>query len=358
MADPSFTEHYGFSVFELLEMEKASDGWLDSELAVLSRRILEQVSPEVCEAIRQALLKPYGGAYSRTGQMMLIMFHDRMPDKVATWQSVLQNFMSHPTVFRDVSVWCFFFAILEGSAKFQIDNCPGPSREERLTGQLLGKLESCFEAWRKVAAEPLGRANSSIVLEQIDLSILGGEQATGGDFGLILDFTGSAIRPHGEGAGTVHRIVPLVFQAKRFCRPTADVSQRHELHGLQRDLLVGNKCTSAYVFYENGSEAISHPLPPLVKSATDIRGDKTNVFEETIDLPTYLLSALMVQDFARTADTADEALRMIFAKADASQLSHLAVIASDLSAGERYSYALRELEREIRDPDEGEKVER
>ncbi len=242
-----------------------------------------------------------------------------------------------------------FFALLESSANFQIDHCPSPSEEGLLTGMLLSEISRQCEVWRKVAAKPLDRMQTTLSLDRIDLSIRGGEQATGGDFGLILQIDDRGTQPASLPEAYGVRIVPLIFQAKRYVRPTADVSQKHDIRGYQYDLLSQNQCASAYIFYENGIRRVRRPVPALIKSVANVSSpDRTPVFNDSLDLPCYLFKALHDSAFAPGASSPEEALRMIYANADAGQLASLAVISNSSVAGAEYSAALTELDSEIR----------
>jgi hypothetical protein len=191
---------------------------------------------------------------------------------------------------------------------------------------------------------PLARSENSLSVQRIDLSILGGEQATGGDFGLILDFDSRSIQPSRRAEALSRRIVPLIFQAKRYVRPNADVSQHHIFRGYQHNLLAQNNCASAYIFYENGRGRIDHPAPPLVKPVGKVATpSRTSVFSDSYDISSYLLNALADEHFAAGAASADEALRMIYARADPGQLAYLAVISNDARAAARYAALLGNL---------------
>ena len=115
-------------------------------------------------------------------------------------------------------------------------HCQAPTHESHLTGSLLGEISARCDAWAKVAAAPLGRLATTLSLDRIDLTILGGEQKTGGDFGLVLEFDDRRTQSLAGLEPSVTRIVPLIFQAKRYVRPTADVSQRHPVHGFRHSL--------------------------------------------------------------------------------------------------------------------------
>jgi hypothetical protein len=346
----TFFDYFGLHLDEIFAARAAARRSLDSELVQASRRALQQASPSTCQAVRSALVSPCLCAYSEAGRAMFVQQSRDEPESIATWDGVL-HILADPVVFSDVAIWCLFFATVEAAAAFQLNHCPSPSEEGHLSGLLLGALEGRCEQWRRLASAPLERSGSSLSLQRIDLSILGGEQASGGDFGLVLEF-----EPHTSPltlmpqTGTARRVVPLVFQAKRYVRPTADVSQHHHARGYQYHLLGQNECASAYIFYENGRARLEWPVPPLVKPVRKVvTPDRTPVFTDSYDLPSYLLNALTDSRFAAGASSAHEALRMIYANAHPGQLAYLAVISDDARAGQRYAAALADLAPEFRD---------
>ena len=350
MSATTFLDSFGLNMNEALALRAEAEKSIDSPLLQLSRRLLKEASPPTCEAIRSALVAPWLSAYSEAGQKSAVQFSRDQPEAISTWGGVLRQLLVDPITFRDIAIWCLFFATLEGAAAFQIDDCPSPSREEKLSGLLLGKLEGRCDKWRRIAATPLERSDSSLTLQRIDLTILGGEQATGGDFGLVLDFDDRSAQPIHRAEGRRGRIIPLIFQAKRYIRPAADVSQYHDVRGYQYNLLGQNECASAYIFYENGPKRIAKPVPPLVKPVSKVSGpSRTSVFTDSYDLPSYLLNALTDAHFAAGAASADEALRMIYAKAHPGQIAHLAVISSDARASSRYVGALAALAPDLDD---------
>ena len=280
--------------------------------------------------------------------MMVVLHRDGLAN-FDSLEWLLTDFLVDPLVYRNLAAWCLHLALQESSAAFQLDSCPSPMSEERLTGSLLTRISDRCEAWVKVATEPLKRTKASITLRCIDLSILGGEQATGGDFGLVLDFEEKWTQPASREESPSTRIVPLIFQAKRYVRSTADVSQRHNMRGYQHDLLIRNKCASAYVFYENGAKKIDCPIPPLLKPADRVaKPGRTNVFEDSLDLSSYLFKAMYDMSFGPTASSPKEALRMIYSNANPEQLPTLAVIADSETVHLRYEEALRALAPKIR----------
>ena len=344
-----FLDETGLAAQEVLDMHSIARKAASAEKSILSRRILEQASPETSARIAQAFFSVWLHGFSKIGQYGIFQSARDQLNDIRSLDWLLTNFLVDPVNYRNVAAWCFHFALQESSADFQLDCCPSPTSEERLSGMLLGKISTHCDAWTRVASEPLKRAEAKIALSTIDLSVLGGEQATGGDFGLVLDFdekrTQQAVRPDGSSI----RIIPLIFQAKRYVRPRADVSRRHRIRGYQRDLLTKNKCASAYIFYENDTTEIDLPIPPLVKSVDRVAAPgRTVVFEDSLDLPSYLFKAMYDASFGPTASSPEDALRMIFSKAEVGQLSTLAVISDSSTANLRYKRALRDLSPEIR----------
>jgi hypothetical protein len=138
----------------------------------LSRRHLREASPATCEAIRNALTALWLSAFSEVGQATAVLFSRDQPEAIATWDGVLTTLLANPVTLRDMAIWCLFFAALEGTAQFQLDDCPSPSEKGHLSGLLLGALKARCEQWRRTASAPLARSDISLSLQRIDLSIL------------------------------------------------------------------------------------------------------------------------------------------------------------------------------------------
>lgn len=137
--------------------------------------------------------------------------------------------------------------------------------------------------------------------------------------------------------------MPLIFQAKRYQRPYADISQVSAGIIPQRTLLQSNRCASAYIFYENAKDGIAHPLPALVKAAAAVgAANQTNVLSDSLDLASYLLVVLADPHVGRAASPKD-ALNMIYDRASFKKLATLMVVSSDATAGPRYQSACREV---------------
>lgn len=338
-------DQFGLNGNEISHLNSETRKLLSSAKAVLVLSILENASPTTSLRIRDALAAIWPEACSEAGRIALIMSSRDRPESIQSLDGFLTRIMADPVHFKNIAVWCFFFALLDGSASFQLDDCPSPSREDLLSGLLLGKISQQCTVWRKIAAGPLNRSQTTLSLDRIDLSILGGEQATGGDFGIILQFDDNSTQPIMGKQVQVTRIVPLIFQAKRYIRPTADVSQCHHARGHQHSLLAQNDCASAYILYENGPTEQKQPAPALIKAVADVPlPTRTCVFDESLDLPSYLFKALFSTEFAPGAADPEEALRMIDANAEMGQLAHLAVISDSKTADAQYTAALADFE--------------
>lgn len=343
-----FLDEVGMTAQESIHLRFLAVEAVSSPKSVLSRKILELECQETSIRIAQAFRSGWLQGFSKIGQYWSIQHFRDNPDDLRSLEWILTEFLVDPIVHPTVAAWCFHCALQESSATFQLDSCPSPTSEERLSGILLGEISGRCEAWTRVAAEPLKRTQASIALRSIDLSILGGEQATGGDFGIVLHFEGSRARQDVHQESTSSRIVPLIFQAKRYVRPTADISQRHHQRGFQYDMLSRNKCASAYIFYENGRESVELPLPPLIKPVDSVASaGRTAVLKDSLDLPSYLFRALYDSSFATPASSPEDALRMIHSEADIGQLSRLAVISDSATVSLHYEAALQTLGRDI-----------
>ena len=309
-----FVDDFGLTVDEANDLRSVAEIAIGSKKAILSRQILHHSSPETSERIREAIVSKWLEAFSKAGQVSLVGLWRDGPEASRSFERVLQHVLVDPLMHRSVITWCFFLAMHESSVNFQLDYCSSPTEEGQLSGMLLAEISRQCEEWRKIAAVPLDRGEATLSLERIDLSILGGEQETGGDFGLILEFDEKQSQLSAQNSSSSVRIVPLIFQAKRYVRPNADVSQKHGTRGFQYDLLSQNPCASAYVFYENGTRKIERPLPPLIKPVSNVSAPplRTDVLEESLDLPSYLFRALFDDSFAPGAYSSGDALRMIY----------------------------------------------
>ena len=344
-----FLDEFGFTGQEATDMHFLARDAVRTQESILSRQILESASHETTVRIARAFRAGWPRGFSKVGQYRTVLDARDQPTNIDSLAWVVTDFLVDPLVYRNVAAWCLHHALQESSTTFQLDSCPSPTSEGFLTGSLLTLISERCQSWAAEADKPLTRTKASISLHRIDLSILGGEQATGGDFGLVLDFEEKWTQPASREEPPNSRIVPLIFQAKRYVRPTADVSQRHDIRGYQYELLTRNKCASAYILYENGTKKIGSPIPPLIKPAESVaKPGRTNVFEDSLDLPSYFFKAMYDTSFGPTAASPEEALRMMYANADADQLAMLAVIADSATAHLRYQEALRDLAPEIR----------
>ena len=357
-SDDAHMDDFGLTLEEVIELRSVAQTAMDAEKSILSRRILDEASPDTSTRIRDAFAADWLRTFSKAGQSTLVLLSRDLPEEIQSLKGLLRNFLVDPVVYQNIAAWCFHFALQESSATFQLDHCPRPTREGQLSGLLLATISQQCEKWREVAAEPLDRKQITLSLSNIDLSIRGGEQATGGDFGIVLEFDAKGTQPAMQTEAPGVRIVPLIFQAKRYVRPMADVSQHHVKRGHQHALLGQNRCAAAYVFYENSTKVLDRPAPTLIKPVAKVSSPtRTAVFDDSLDLPSYLFKALYDSSFAPGASSPEEALRMIYPNADAGQLGRLAVISNSSTAGERYAVALAKFNEERRSKDDQQTTE-
>ncbi len=281
------------------------------------------------------------------------------PSAIDDWESLLQRLYFDPLVFKNRVIWFLFQALLEAQRDFALEACPPQSHEAYLTGELVGRIRAACDSWCSAAQRYLSRSDNTIEISRIDLSVGGYEQATGGDLALILDIDEAEINPcdleldtlqlTGPLRGSV--IIPIVFQAKRYVGETADISQHHKDRGYQFNTLRQIVCASNYVFYENGTERIRFPALPMVKASSACRpvetSPRTEVFENSVDLATYILRA--VNGFADipSAHSREDALNMILANASADRVGHVAILANKSGRDLLYRNALDTLRNEI-----------
>jgi hypothetical protein len=339
----SFFETFDLSLEEMFLGQDAARQLLRSPRGQLFHDTLAAYAPGVAAASRSAITNQAFNLFSETGLSTYLAFHRNIPSALASLQDLWSALISEPVVFQDLAEWCFAFAALDASARFQMDLCPSPNNENGLSTALVTYLGSACDAWARTMQEPLSRRGGHLALHHLDLSILGGEQSTGGDFGLILEFDGATATPESDPRPS-KGAVPIVLQAKRYTGDLADVSRHHPVRGYQYSYLAGNPCASAYIFYDNGSIRNETPLPPIVKPVDKVAGPgRTPVQSDSLDLPAYLLTAISDEKLAPRANDPDQALKMIFAKADPGQLSTLAVISAEQGAAWRYAAALEKL---------------
>ena len=336
------SDELNLSFDEIATCKEKTSNYFASSKARLALKIFEQFgNASTSKASRDSLHDAWPDLYSDAGKHLLILLGGDASPELTSYSRYVETQLADPVLLSHPAVWALFFAAREASDRLQLDDCPSPTEESHLSGQLLEALAYTCDAWRQPIKSALGRLGSSLTLQKLDLTIGGGEQATGGDFGLILDF--------GSGAIGGSRIVPLLFQAKRYSRPDADISQWHRTRGYQRDAFVRNDCESAYIFYENSTKPLTNPLPPLVKSTKHIQQELwTDATQDTLELATYLVTRLCCPSRAPGAQDAQEAVEMIYAKGIP---AFLTVISDDPTAYARYEHALKMLENKDSGPE-------
>ena len=338
----SFLEDFGISLEEGLEAKAKSYTYLNGPKARLALQVLRTEAPLADRKSRDTLHQAWARILSEAGKGVAVLMGGDGNPKLNSLFGYVDACLIDPICWCDPATWALFYSTREASDDLQLDNCPTPTSESHLSGALIGALRRSCEQWRTAISGPLERQGVILSLDQLDLSILGGEQATGGDFALVLELS-----MLGEDGSASQRAVPLIFQAKRYVRPNADVSQRHHIRGYQRQILSQNRCASAYIFYENGSSQIELPLPPLVKPVVSVgQNSRTEATNESMDLASYLVTRLHSPELAMNAPNAEEALRMIYS---GSSPSRIAVLASDEMALSRYQAALSNLAHEFVD---------
>lgn len=343
----TFLDTFGMDVFELMFAEDKARALIKDEATVRAMAEFTNAASTV-DSFKSSAIRGTGAWKSDAGTQLMHLLFLEDSRKLDSFEILLERLLIHPPIYRDLADWWLYFSALEASTGFQLEVCPARKLESTLTGQLVQALGHQGKNWSGYIAEAIKRTGATLAISEINLEVGGGEQATGGDFGLILDFDGRTVQPSAPKRASDHRIIPLLFQAKRYARPMASVSQSHPIRGPQRALLASNSCASAYIFYENLDHAPT-PLPPLVKRVEDVpSATSTNVLDDSLDLATYLLRASIDPAYAPRARSADDALRMIFSKASPQDLSALVVVSSDPGAANRYRSGLGMLMHELK----------
>lgn len=344
--EQSFLGTFGMDLREVMGAVERARSLLGDEQTVRGMDELDAASAEAGSR-RSDALRGTSAWLAEAGRASMILMLKEDLAHLDDWRLVLDRVLVHPPSYRDIADWWLFFSALEAQTGFQLERCTSNKKEERLTGHLLEALSSQGKVWSAALAPLVARTGATLAISDIDLEVGGGEQANGGDFGIILDFDGRTVQPGERKESEERRIVPLIFQAKRYRRPIADVSQTNPTRGPQRDLLASNVCASAYIFYENGGNEPT-PLPPLVKPVEKVPyATRTDVLEHSLDFATYLLAAATNPTLAPRAASAEDALAMIFSKAEAKDLSELVVVSTDPEAVGRYRSGLSLLKQRL-----------
>jgi hypothetical protein len=331
---------FGLRPDEILHGHGAAMMLLQNERVKAALSTLETAAPGLTDFFYQMLLaKSLTGAFGEAGKALAVITQQGSAPSGERWMTLLQEVMAAPPTHADIADWWLLFGSLNAAFEFQATHSAPQKTEKRLTGEFIAELKHAGIHWAGLLAPMLKRRGACFAFHQIDLERLGGEQDTGGDFGLVLDFDGLTFQP--AAFRSEARKVPLIFQAKRYVRPLADVSQTHKVRGPQKNKLRGNTCASAYIFYENGDTAIPTPLPVLVKPILNVGAERlTSVFQGTVDFASYLYRASTDDQFAPRAASVDQALSMIFAAADPGQLSRLVVASGAPNARLKYEAAI------------------
>ncbi|MFV8621746.1 hypothetical protein, partial [Ralstonia pseudosolanacearum] len=280
------------------------------------------------------------------------------------WEQILERVYGDPIAIRNRVVWLFFHACLQAERDFALDACPAHSREDMLSGRFLEGVKAACTSWATAASTYLERTQDVLEVSNIDLTVGGGEQKTGGDFALILDIQESASRPDDlepsvtalTGGPRGDAFVPLLFQAKCYTGSKADISQKNKTLGYQFNRLRQVNCASNYIFYENGEKYNDSPSLPMVKPVSACKPVETHrstdVFDQSVNFATYILRAVNGFDSIPAAKTREDALNMIFANASPSTINRITVLGNTSDLSKKYREALQRLQEEIDNPAE------
>jgi len=337
----TFVEEFGFTIEEITTAKNATLERANNVMHRAGRRFLSLGAPTASAEFQKIMAKHWSGLFSDAGLATYILQSNDAPHLLQNIDTVAANIFADPVAFRDATAWCLLFAARDASLFTQM-NCTAPRSESHLSGGLLEALKHSCRHWSSVIDAALERRSTTLTLEFVDHSILGGEQATGGDFAIIAEVDGRGLPPGTTPHASDRKIVPLLFQAKRYSRPNADVSQKHHERGFQHTLLGRNPCRSAYIFYENETKnldatKIAAPFPPLLKDVREVAiPTHTAVLEDSCDFATFLMTSFADSQLAPRANSPEEALQMIFEKADPAQLCRLAIISSEANAYGKY----------------------
>jgi len=361
MNDGIFLKKFGLTFDEVNGMKGRATDEAFSDKGKLSR--LNTISRD--SSARETISTGLAGCkriLSKVGLLAHIYLVNEMVSEKRTssqnWDELLGRVLLDPLSFRDPTVWLLFQAALQSERDFSLDVCPVHSREDVLTGRFIEGLSGACRLWADSFRSYLNRTGNVLEISSIDLTVGGGEQATGGDFALILDIRKSTPIPPlapdlitltGPLQGPL--FVPLLFQAKCYTGESADISQKHKTRGYQFSQLRKTVCASNYIFYENGTAGIQFPALPMVKPSSACSpvesAPKTPVFEKSVNFSTYLLKAINGFDDIPSATTREEALNMILANTSENSITRVAILGNTHGLDVIYRDALAQLRSQI-----------
>jgi hypothetical protein len=354
---------FGLKLEEITSLSRSANDLLFDKLSAQQRRTLCLRLHDQGREIVESLYRLHNTFSAVSVSQTILMAKEAVEGKrelfdIISWDALLSRVFSHPVAMRDRAVWGLYMAAIEAQRDFAHSFCPAPTREDGLSGSFRTTLFSSARRWGDLMQTVLNRVDACLEVDAIDLSVLGGEQETGGDFALIVDINQHALCREDEQAEILRNglftrskfALPLIFQAKRYTGDQAEVDQYNDRRGYQYDALRRTDCASAYIFYNNGTKRIDAPLLPLVKRVDDIAhpGDhgRTDVLEGSVDFATYLIRAIDNAKYPAASDP-EEAINMVLANADMGRLTKLVVLANRPGVAASYRHSLDNLIRDI-----------
>lgn len=309
-------DNFGMTLDEILNWKSEGRKSLIAENGTITRLNLSKTFPHA--AIRSAeVLRAVTPLFSEAGYASAICVWQELQRKAEAseiLEHTLERLYTDPVLLKDKTLWILIQVLLRSQQLFTSKSCSSPTKEETLTGALLGTITTHASVWKEKGEKLLHLAGAKLHIGSIDLQIDHREGKTGGDFGLIVEYERD------------HKIfyLPLIFQAKRYYGTTADVSQFHNERGYQYATLNNQQCATAYLFYHNGPTKIIENVPPLVKLARetdhpDIRKN-TPVGDKSVDFFSFVMKAIAGGSDFPTADNEKDALSMIVATATVEEL--------------------------------------
>lgn len=329
-----FEENFGMNADEMLKWQVEAMRNLAAESGKATRSNLSKKFPDT--AIRSAeALRSNFSLFSETGLASAMLSPQLLQGKGADelFEGTLEMLYTNPVFLNDRALWVLVQVLLRSQQQFTTKACSAPTKEETLTGELLGAITSHASFWAEKGQRLLQGANAKLQIGRIELQLNRREGVTGGDFGLIVEY---------ERNGKIFYL-PLIFQAKRYEGTTADVSQFHDTRGYQYTVLNNQRCTAAYLFYHNGKSKITDNIPPLAKFVQDTlhpgTRTHTSVEENTFDFFSFVMKAIAGGSDFHTADDEKSALSMIISTAPFDELVAIVALGRSEETQARYESA-------------------
>ncbi len=301
--------------------------------------------------LEEFLVSSMRGAYqvaSDGGRTALIMHRDER-----SFDKIFQCVFCLPFTFSEFPLWVLYHACLSAEQAFAREDCRPAKIENAQTQNFLKQLKIACTDWLRQTEEVVGRFNSTVGLSELSLEVQGREQATGGDFAILIEY-----RKHRDD---FPEIIPVVLQSKRFdSTGRADISQkndktgRYQFHNLKETRKL---CPAGYFFFNSSTQSVTkEPHVPAFKDVRDmpmVAAPKDDyVWEKSNNFATFVLHLIATVEDHHRHDDAESALEKIVSNIPLEDLTGIGVVSVELDAGLRFQRAWERTLQNLRSPND------